>query len=363
MATVHQSKVVKRKGRTASELEKEVAKAFSEIEKNASDIKSDLEVLHFVAAKELSIPGGKKAIILFVPLKLLQNYRKVQVRLVRELEKKFSGKNVVIIPQRRIIHKETKVDKVSKRKVPRKNTLTAVNDALLDDVSFPTEIVGKRLRVRLDNSRLLKVFLDKRDQPNVESRLDTFAHVYHKLTKRNVQFLFPPTQEIKNFSFKKKQQPAQTRSPKYGTATKRVTKAVKTGRFISRARKVELRKDSARKVALRKVTLIRKAKIARKADNVKKAAESKKLADEKRAQRAVAKAEREAKAAASRATKSTKSGKPAKSGKAAKPAKTAQPAATKAAKAAQPAATKVAKSAQPAAKAAKSAKSSKPAKK
>jgi len=363
MATVHQSKVVKRKGRVASELEKEVAKAFSEIEKNASDIKSDLEVLHFVAAKELSIPGGKKAIILFVPLKLLQNYRKVQVRLVRELEKKFSGKNVVIIPQRKIIHKETKVDKVSKRKVPRKNTLTAVNDALLDDVCFPTEIVGKRLRIRLDNSRLLKIYLDKRDQPNVESRLDTFAHVYHKLTKRNVQFLFPPTQEIKNYSFKKKL-PTQTRSPKYGTAVKRVTKAVKTGRFVSRAKKVELRKEAARKAAQRKVILIRKAKVARKADNVKKGVELKKLADEKRAQSAAARVEREAKAAAARASKATKPGKAAKSAKTAQPAakgaKAAQPA--KAGKAAQPAA-KAAKSAQPAKATTKTAKAAKPAKK
>jgi small subunit ribosomal protein S7e len=363
MATaVHQQqqlKVVKRKGRTPSELEKEVAKAFSEIEKNASDIKSDLEALHFVAAKEISIPGGKKAIIVFVPLKLLQNYRKVQVRLVRELEKKFSGKNVVIIPQRKIIHKETKVDKVSKRKVPRKNTLTAVNDALLDDVCFPTEIVGKRLRIRLDNSRLLKIYLDKRDQPNVESRLDTFAHVYHKLTKRNVQFLFPPTQEIKNYSFKKKQQTGQQRSPKYGTALKKVTKAVKTGGFVSRAQKVEIRKDVARKAALRKVVLIRKAKQTRKAENTKKAAELKKLADEKRAARAAAKAEREAKASAAKASKAgkaAKSVKPAKGAKAAKPAKGAKPAQAtqapvKAAKAAKPS-----KPAQP-------AKTAKPAKK
>ena len=42
---------------------------------------------------------GKKAIIIFVPVPQLRNYQKIQTRLVRELEKKFSGKHVVFIAQ------------------------------------------------------------------------------------------------------------------------------------------------------------------------------------------------------------------------------------------------------------------------
>jgi hypothetical protein len=38
-----------------------------------------------------------------VPFRLLTNFHKVQQRLVRELEKKFSGRDVVIIGQRRIM--------------------------------------------------------------------------------------------------------------------------------------------------------------------------------------------------------------------------------------------------------------------
>jgi len=42
---------------------------------------------------------NKKAIVIFVPVPQLRAYQKIQTRLVRELEKKFSGKHVVFIAQ------------------------------------------------------------------------------------------------------------------------------------------------------------------------------------------------------------------------------------------------------------------------
>lgn len=49
--------------------------------------------------------GGRKAIIIFVPVPQLKSFQKIQVRLVRELEKKFSGKHVVFIAQVGVCHK------------------------------------------------------------------------------------------------------------------------------------------------------------------------------------------------------------------------------------------------------------------
>ena len=49
--------------------------------------------------QEIDVGGGRKAILIFVPVPQLKAFQKIQVRLVRELEKKFSGKHVVFIAQ------------------------------------------------------------------------------------------------------------------------------------------------------------------------------------------------------------------------------------------------------------------------
>ncbi|NRK47561.1 hypothetical protein F3A85_23885, partial [Salmonella enterica subsp. enterica serovar Typhi] len=65
------------------------------------DLKAQLRELNITAAKEIEVGGGRKAIIIFVPVPQLKSFQKIQVRLVRELEKKFSGKHVVFIAQER----------------------------------------------------------------------------------------------------------------------------------------------------------------------------------------------------------------------------------------------------------------------
>merc|ERR1712070_356854 len=128
---------------------------------------------------------------IFVPFKLLKIVHKIQSRLVRELEKKFSGKHVIIIAQRNIQRKASAGQRQPKQKRPRSRTLTAVHDAILEDLVHPTEIVGKFTRYRLDGSKIMKVYLDPKDAPNVECKVDTFATVYKKLTGKEVKFEFP----------------------------------------------------------------------------------------------------------------------------------------------------------------------------
>ena len=61
----------------------------------------------------------------------------------------------------------------------------------MDDVVYPTRIVGKRTRFRVGGKRILKVYLDPKDSKDIEPKLATYEAVYRKLTKKNVKFMFP----------------------------------------------------------------------------------------------------------------------------------------------------------------------------
>lgn len=58
--------------------------------------------LFITAAREVDVSNARKAIIIHVPFRLLKSFHRIQQRLIRELEKKFSGKHVCVIAQRRI---------------------------------------------------------------------------------------------------------------------------------------------------------------------------------------------------------------------------------------------------------------------
>ncbi|KIM26301.1 hypothetical protein M408DRAFT_73006 [Serendipita vermifera MAFF 305830] len=173
-----------------SELETRVAQSLVELESNVPELKSELRPLQISAAREVDVKGGKKAVVVFVPVPQLKAYRKVHARLTRELEKKFSDKHVVFIAQRRTLAKPTRTSRV-KQKRPRSRTLTDVHDKILEDLVFPTEIVGKRTRVSTDGSKLLKVLLDSKDSNSLEYKLDSFSSVYRRLTGKEVTFEFP----------------------------------------------------------------------------------------------------------------------------------------------------------------------------
>ncbi|KAK9091326.1 hypothetical protein Sjap_024503 [Stephania japonica] len=181
-------KIQKDKGVDPSEFEESVAQSFFDLENTSNELKSDLKDLYINSAVQVDVSGNRKAVVIHVPYRLRKSFRKIQVRLVRELEKKFSGKDVIIIATRRIVRPPKKGSAVQR---PRSRTLTAVHDAMLEDVVYPAEIVGKRIKYRLDGSKIMKVFLDPKERNNTEYKLETFAGVFRKLSGKDVVFEYP----------------------------------------------------------------------------------------------------------------------------------------------------------------------------
>ncbi|KAG8909755.1 40S ribosomal protein [Tulasnella sp. 408] len=175
------------------EVEISVAQAFLDLENNVPELKMELRALQFSSAKEVDVKGGRKAIVVFVPVPYLKAFRKLQQRLTRELEKKFADRHVVFVAQRRIVTKPPRNASKSQKFRPYSRTLTSVHEKILEDLVYPTEIVGKRTRYGIDGTTLIKVFLDSKDATSLEYKLDSFSSVYKRLTGKDVTFEFPVT--------------------------------------------------------------------------------------------------------------------------------------------------------------------------
>ncbi|CUM64354.1 uncharacterized protein PRCAT00001956001 [Priceomyces carsonii] len=172
-----------------TDLELQVAQAFIDLEAQA-DLKAELRPLQFKSIREIDVSGGKKALAIFVPCPSLPAYRRVQTRLTRELEKKFPDRHVVFLAERRILPKPSRRSrKLQKR--PRSRTLTSVHDKILEDLVFPTEIVGKRIRYLVGGNKIHKVLLDSKDSTAVDYKLESFQQLYAKLTGKQVVFEIP----------------------------------------------------------------------------------------------------------------------------------------------------------------------------
>lgn len=67
------------------ETETAVAQALIDLENNVPELKTELRPLQISAAREVDVRGGKKAIVVFVPVPQLKAFHKVQARCVAHL--------------------------------------------------------------------------------------------------------------------------------------------------------------------------------------------------------------------------------------------------------------------------------------
>jgi small subunit ribosomal protein S7e len=72
------------------------------------------------------------------------------------------------------------------QKRPRSRTLTAVHEEMLADLVYPSDIIGRRLRMKLDGNRLQVVYLDKAKHTELDHKVDTLTAVYKRLTGKTI---------------------------------------------------------------------------------------------------------------------------------------------------------------------------------
>merc|ERR1712056_65071 len=152
--------------------------------------KADVRDIHISGAKEMDVGRANKVVVVHFPFRVWKSVQKIQGRLIRELEKKISKKHICFVANRTILDKNFRRKGLKVR--PRSRTLTSVHESILEDIIGPTEIVGKRTRIGVDGSKIMKVFLDPKDKDkeNVEAKLETFACAYKKLTNKEAVFSF-----------------------------------------------------------------------------------------------------------------------------------------------------------------------------
>ena len=166
----------------ATALEQQVAAALNEVAAGSEEgVKKALTNLKITGVKEAEA-NGLKVLIVAVPYKQVLAYQQVQGFLIPELEKKLEGSQVVIVGKRRAFPKTAETGRRYRAIRPNGRTLKAVNEALLEDVCYPTAIVGKRIHYDLKGGQTTFVFLDQKDSTRVEDRLAGFAAAYNKLT-------------------------------------------------------------------------------------------------------------------------------------------------------------------------------------
>merc|ERR1712110_818254 len=186
-------KNIKRAGAEPSSIESQCGQAVLDIQNNSdASMKEQLMQLHMVAAKEFDV-GGRNAIVISVPTPQVNGWRKIQEKLVRELEKKFSNKHVIIVGHRKVMPEEKRKASANcyKQKRPISRSIKHVHENVLEDIVFPSIIIGKRIKHKTDNKSFIKAFLNKSTQGDTEHKTATFSAVYKRLTGKNVMFEFP----------------------------------------------------------------------------------------------------------------------------------------------------------------------------
>jgi small subunit ribosomal protein S7e len=165
-----------KKGTTVNEITKNLTTVLHKIQESDPKLKADLESFKIESATEIIVDDKNKCLLIKVDENSIKSLHKVHAEIVKRLEDHFSGP-VVIVPERKKTNGNL-FRKFRGKKAPRNRTLTAVYQDALEDVLFPSTIVGLRTRYPKGNSRIFKVQVDPLDKELVENKSSAICAAY-----------------------------------------------------------------------------------------------------------------------------------------------------------------------------------------
>jgi len=187
----NRTKLQKKEGEKPTEIEEECAKALTAFEKSNADLQKDLRMVFLNSVKECEFEGddgsSRKYILIKIPFRSMQFYKKVAQKTIEHLEAKFNWPVIVVV--NRTIDSTRKITHSSQKR-PRSRTLKAVHAEILADCVVPSSVVGRRSRVSQQTGTTAVVYLDPLDKMLVEDKLDAMANAYAALTTHKITLEF-----------------------------------------------------------------------------------------------------------------------------------------------------------------------------
>jgi small subunit ribosomal protein S7e len=173
-----------------SELLEQITKQVQLLAKSSSDNEKLFKNCRVVDAKEYKFQTEDnkttKALVIYVPEPYHKDNQSTLKKLINHLTEKRS-QHTFVVAKRTIVHKRSDY----KQRIPHNRTLTSVYDSILDDLLNPGVIIGKRLRIRLNGSQLVKVHVNEDSQKYLPAeRVSLIENLYFALTNRKIAVEF-----------------------------------------------------------------------------------------------------------------------------------------------------------------------------
>ena len=126
-----------------------------------------------------------KALVIYLPFPYLKDHKQAVNKIINEVQTK-TGSYAFVVAKRTVISKWSDYN----QKIPKNRTLADVCDAILEDLLAPGQIIGRRMRVRLNGTHLYKIHVSEESRPYLQDKVETITQIYHALTNRKVAIEF-----------------------------------------------------------------------------------------------------------------------------------------------------------------------------